>query len=163
MLVALTPPLSTSPVRRAIGGATRRPEPELLPGLPEQARSTAVQAEAAQALALRIAAGVRERARAGGRAGLVQGLLQEFALSSQQGVAPMWLAATRCASPDAATRDALIRDKTGSSNWPPHVGQSPLPFVVAASWGPLSHRQAAGHARRIGSVSRAAQGGGARR
>ena len=70
---ALTPPLNRSPLREAMGALTRRPEPELLPGLLDAATLPAAQAEAAQALALRIARGVRERARDGGRAGLVQG------------------------------------------------------------------------------------------
>ena len=53
---------------------------------------------------------MRERALDSGRAGLVQGLLQEFALSSQEGVALMCLAEALLRIPDAATRDALIRD-----------------------------------------------------
>ncbi len=137
MSAVLTPPLSTSPLRLAISAATRRPEAEVLPALLEQARLSSAQADAAQALALRIAGGVRERSRASGRAGLVQGLLQEFALSSQEGVALMCLAEALLRIPDAATRDALIRDKIGSSNWRSHLGQSPSLFVNAATWGLL--------------------------
>ena len=85
----LTPALNRSPLRDAISALTRAPEPELLPDLMEQARLPTVQEEIIQALALRIAAGVRARSRSGGKAGLVQGLLQEFALSSQEGVALM--------------------------------------------------------------------------
>ena len=137
MSIALTPMLSMSPFRQAIRAATRRPEPELLPELLAQARLTSAQADAAQALALRVARGVRERSRASGRAGLVQGLLQEFALSSQEGVALMCLAEALLRIPDAATRDALIRDKIGSSNWQVHLGQSASLFVNAATWGLL--------------------------
>ena len=133
----LTPALPTTPLRRAISATTRLPEPELLPALLQQAQLTPVQARAAEALALRVAGGVRERARASGRAGLVQGLLQEFALSSQEGVALMCLAEALLRIPDAATRDALIRDKIGSSNWQAHLGQSPSLFVNAATWGLL--------------------------
>ena len=133
----LTPALSASPLRAAVSAATRAPEPELLPGLLTQARPTPAQAAAVQARALRIARGVRERGRAGGRAGLVQGLLQEFALSSQEGVALMCLAEALLRIPDAATRDALIRDKIGDGNWQQHLGQSPSLFVNAAAWGLL--------------------------
>ena len=133
----LTPMLLRSPLRDAIGALTRTSEPELLPGLVEQATPPAAQADAAQTLALRIARGVRERSRAGGRAGLVQGLLQEFALSSQEGVALMCLAEALLRIPDAATRDALIRDKIGDGNWQQHLGQSPSLFVNAAAWGLL--------------------------
>ncbi len=86
---------------------------------------------------MRIARGVRERAREGGRAGLVQGLLQEFALSSAEGVALMCLAEALLRIPDAATRDALIRDKIAPGNWQQHLGQSPSLFVNAAAWGLL--------------------------
>jgi len=133
----LTPALSVSPLRAAISAATRRPEPDLLPDLIEQARLSPAQAQAAETLALRVAAGVRDRARASGRAGLVQSLLQEFALSSQEGVALMCLAEALLRIPDSATRDALIRDKIGTSNWQAHLGQSASLFVNAATWGLL--------------------------
>ncbi len=132
-----TPTLHRSPLREAIAALTRRPEPDLLPGLVEQARLTPAQAEASQALALRVARGVRESSRAGGTAGLVQGLLQEFALSSQEGVALMCLAEALLRIPDDATRDALIRDKIADGNWQQHLGQSPSLFVNAAAWGLL--------------------------
>jgi RHH-type proline utilization regulon transcriptional repressor/proline dehydrogenase/delta 1-pyrroline-5-carboxylate dehydrogenase len=131
-----TPPLA-SPLRAAITALTRRPEPDLLPGLVEQARLDPDADETAQRLALRIARGVRERARESGRAGLVQGLLQEFALSSSEGVALMCLAEALLRIPDAATRDALIRDKISTGNWQSHLGQSPSLFVNAATWGLL--------------------------
>ena len=132
-----TEPLTASPLRAAITALTRQPEPDLLPGLVRAAELATAQAAAAQALALRIARGVRERAREGGRAGLVQGLLQEFALSSAEGVALMCLAEALLRIPDAATRDALIRDKIAPGNWQQHLGQSPSLFVNAASWGLL--------------------------
>ena len=132
-----TPMLTASPLRAAITAATRRPEPELLPGLLACARLSPAQAAQAQALALRIARGVRERARDRGRAGLVQGLLQEFALSSQEGVALMCLAEALLRIPDAATRDALIRDKISHGHWDQHLGRSPSLFVNAATWGLL--------------------------
>ncbi|MEO7939759.1 MAG: trifunctional transcriptional regulator/proline dehydrogenase/L-glutamate gamma-semialdehyde dehydrogenase, partial [Burkholderiaceae bacterium] len=137
MPIVLTPPLTRSPLRAAVSAATRQPEPVVLPSLLAQAAVSPAQARAIQALALRIAGGVRTRARASGRAGLVQGLLQEFALSSQEGVALMCLAEALLRIPDAATRDALIRDKIGTSNWQSHLGQSPSLFVNAATWGLL--------------------------
>ncbi len=133
----ITPPLSTSPLRVAITAATRQSEPALLPGLLQQARMNAAQQQQTQTLALRLSRSVRERALDSGRAGLVQGLLQEFALSSQEGVALMCLAEALLRIPDAATRDALIRDKIGQGNWQQHLGQSPSLFVNAATWGLL--------------------------
>jgi RHH-type proline utilization regulon transcriptional repressor/proline dehydrogenase/delta 1-pyrroline-5-carboxylate dehydrogenase len=132
-----TPPLQPGPLREAISALTRRPEIELLPALLQQAQLDPAQAQAAQALALQLAGGLRERKLAFSRAGLVQGLLQEFALSSQEGVALMCLAEALLRIPDAATRDALIRDKVARGDWRAHLGASPSLFVNAAAWGLL--------------------------
>jgi RHH-type proline utilization regulon transcriptional repressor/proline dehydrogenase/delta 1-pyrroline-5-carboxylate dehydrogenase len=123
-----------SPLRRAISAACRRAETEAVPPLLAEARMTAAQAEASERLAARLARTLRERKTAAGRAGLVQGLLQEYALSSQEGVALMCLAEALLRVPDAATRDALIRDKISSGQWHEHVGRSPSLFVNAATW-----------------------------
>ena len=47
----------------------------------------------------------------------------------------MCLAEALLRIPDAATRDALIRDKIATGDWRAHVGQSPSLFVNAATWG----------------------------
>lgn len=129
--------LPQSVLRAAITGAYRRPEPEVVPMLLEQARLPADMAEATNKLAARIADKLRNQKSAGGRAGIVQGLLQEFSLSSQEGVALMCLAEALLRIPDKGTRDALIRDKISNGNWHPHLGNSPSLFVNAATWGLL--------------------------
>ncbi|MFN7856563.1 MAG: trifunctional transcriptional regulator/proline dehydrogenase/L-glutamate gamma-semialdehyde dehydrogenase [Acidovorax sp.] len=126
-----------SPLRAAITAATRRPEPEALAPLLAQARLPQNHASAARQLALRIARGLRERKASAGRAGIVQGLLQEFSLSSQEGVALMCLAEALLRIPDKATRDALIRDKISHGQWDAHLGKSSSLFVNAATWGLL--------------------------
>lgn len=103
----------------------------------EQARLSAPLAEATNKLAAGIAEKLRNQKSAGGRAGIVQGLLQEFSLSSQEGVALMCLAEALLRIPDKGTRDALIRDKISTGNWQPHLGNSPSLFVNAATWGLL--------------------------
>jgi len=133
----LTESLGVSPLRAAITALSRAPEPDVLPGLLREAELEPALAGAAGALALQIARGVRDRTREGGRAGLVQGLLQEFALSSTEGVALMCLAEALLRIPDDATRDALIRDKIAAGNWQTHLGHSPSLFVNAAAWGLL--------------------------
>ncbi|EPN47249.1 trifunctional transcriptional regulator/proline dehydrogenase/pyrroline-5-carboxylate dehydrogenase, partial [Pseudomonas syringae pv. actinidiae ICMP 19096] len=124
-----------SVLRAAITSAYRRPEQEVVPMLLEQARLTAPVAEATNKLAASIAEKLRNQKSAGGRAGIVQGLLQEFSLSSQEGVALMCLAEALLRIPDKGTRDALIRDKISNGNWQPHLGNSPSLFVNAATWG----------------------------
>jgi len=130
-------PLQRGPLRQAITNACRRPEPELLPGLLEQARLNPALHQATQQLAQRLAQQLRARKPAVGRAGLVQGLLQEYALSSQEGVALMCLAEALLRIPDLETRNALIRDKISHGQWTAHVGRSPSLFVNAATWGLL--------------------------
>ena len=129
--------LPQSVLRSAITAAYRRPEQEMVPMLLEQARLSTAQAEATNKLAAGIAEKLRNQKSAGGRAGIVQGLLQEFSLSSQEGVALMCLAEALLRIPDKGTRDALIRDKISTGNWQPHLGNSPSLFVNAATWGLL--------------------------
>ncbi|NKE68361.1 trifunctional transcriptional regulator/proline dehydrogenase/L-glutamate gamma-semialdehyde dehydrogenase [Ramlibacter sp. RBP-2] len=134
---AATGPFAASPLRRAISAAARRPEPEPVADLLPLARLPDDVAARAEQLAQRLAADLRLRASAAGRAGLVQSLLQEYALSSQEGVALMCLAEALLRIPDAATRDALIRDKIAQGQWHTHLGRSQSLFVNAATWGLL--------------------------
>ncbi|WP_288754132.1 trifunctional transcriptional regulator/proline dehydrogenase/L-glutamate gamma-semialdehyde dehydrogenase, partial [uncultured Pseudomonas sp.] len=129
--------LPQSVLRSAITAAYRRPEQEMVPMLLEQARLSAPLADAANKMAAGIAEKLRNQKSTGGRAGIVQGLLQEFSLSSQEGVALMCLAEALLRIPDKGTRDALIRDKISTGNWQPHLGNSPSLFVNAATWGLL--------------------------
>lgn len=126
-----------SVLRAAITSAYRRPETDCVPVLLEQARLPQQQAEAAIKMAKKLATSLREQKVGTGREGLVQGLIQEFSLSSQEGVALMCLAEALLRIPDKPTRDALIRDKISGANWQSHLGQSPSLFVNAATWGLL--------------------------
>ena len=65
----------------------------------------------------------------------VEGLVQEYSLSSQEGVALMCLAEALLRIPDDATRDALIRDKIADGDWRSHLGGGRSLFVNAATWG----------------------------
>ena len=129
--------LPQSVTRSAITAAWRRPETEAVPVLLEQARLPAALGQQTQRLAHQLASTLRHQKGAGGRAGMVQSLLQEFSLSSQEGVALMCLAEALLRIPDKPTRDALIRDKISNGNWQSHLGRSPSMFVNAATWGLL--------------------------
>ncbi|MEO8278860.1 MAG: trifunctional transcriptional regulator/proline dehydrogenase/L-glutamate gamma-semialdehyde dehydrogenase [Ideonella sp.] len=128
---------AATPLRAQLNAAYRMAEPEALPPLLDAARLAPQLARACDELAQRMAGQLRGRKSAGGRVGLVQGLLQEYALSSQEGVALMCLAEALLRIPDAATRDALIRDKIADGHWQAHAGRSPSMFVNAATWGLL--------------------------
>src|SRR4051812_17132834 len=99
-----------SALRLAITRARRVPEPECIPSLVGAASLEGELQRNALELARRLALGLRDRPGGLGRDNLVQGLLQEFSLSSEEGVALMCLAEALLRIPDGATRDALIRD-----------------------------------------------------
>ena len=118
-------------LRRRIEDAARRPEAEALAPLVDAARFSEQQATRISALAESLAAVVRSTRR---RATGVDALMNEFALDSNEGVALMCLAEALLRIPDAAGRDALIRDKLCHRDWQGHVGHSPSLFVNAAAW-----------------------------
>jgi RHH-type proline utilization regulon transcriptional repressor/proline dehydrogenase/delta 1-pyrroline-5-carboxylate dehydrogenase len=122
-----------SPLRMAIVAAHRRPEAECLAPLLDLAQLPSEAAARVAATARGLVAGLRRTTPRGG----VEGLIHEYDLSSQEGVALMCLAEALLRIPDAATRDALIRDKIASGDWRAHLGHSPSPFVNAATWGLL--------------------------
>src|SRR5689334_25282855 len=120
-------------LRDAITSAYRRPEPDCLPPLVEAATLPAETMARAMALARRLV----ERLRAKGPGHGVGGLIHEYSLASEEGVALMCLAEALLRIPDDETRDALIRDKIGGGDWEAHLGRSPSLFVNAATWGLL--------------------------
>lgn len=69
------------------------------------------------------------------KAGMLDVFLQQFSLSSKEGVALMCLAESLLRVPDAETADDLIAEKILSGNWSAHRGQSESLFVNASTWG----------------------------
>uniref|UniRef100_UPI0025F0D11A trifunctional transcriptional regulator/proline dehydrogenase/L-glutamate gamma-semialdehyde dehydrogenase n=1 Tax=Sphingomonas sp. TaxID=28214 RepID=UPI0025F0D11A len=118
-------------LRRAITAAYRRPETVCVPPLLEQARLAPADAGAAAATAATLISAMRAKHRGSG----VEGLVQEYSLSSEEGIALMCLAEALLRIPDPATRDALIRDKIGDGDWSSHLGGGRSLFVNAATWG----------------------------
>jgi RHH-type proline utilization regulon transcriptional repressor/proline dehydrogenase/delta 1-pyrroline-5-carboxylate dehydrogenase len=118
-------------LRGAITAATRRPESECVPPLLAAATMPAPVRDAARETARKLIHKLRARPARGG----VQALVQEYALSSEEGVALMCLAEALLRIPDMATRDALIRDKIADGDWAAHIGDGRSLFVHAATWG----------------------------
>ena len=120
-----------SSLRQAITAAYRRDEPACLAPLLESAElengMKAAIAETARALV--------ETLRAHPKGTGIEALIREYALSSEEGVALMCLAEALLRIPDAATRDALIRDKIADGDWGAHLGGGRSLFVNAATWG----------------------------
>ena len=69
--------------------------------------------------------------------GAIDSLLNEYSLSSEEGVVLMCLAEALLRVPDKHTQDALIRDKISQGQWSSHLGSSDSLFVNASSWGLL--------------------------
>src|SRR4051812_23017969 len=113
------PPIRpATPLRAAITAAYRRPEAECVAPLLDAAALPSELGASVAATSRRLVAGLR----AAGQASGVAALVQEFALSSREGVALMCLAEALLRIPDASTRDALIRDKIAPGDWKAHVG-----------------------------------------
>src|SRR5579884_1356178 len=124
-------PPAEPPLRAAIGAAYRRDEAEAVARLltavavPDDARRRIAET------ARRLVEGVRQERR--GKGG-IDAFLNEYALSSQEGVALMCLAEALLRIPDAETADRLIRDKIGTADWERHLGYSGSLFVNASTW-----------------------------
>nr|WP_136250536.1 bifunctional proline dehydrogenase/L-glutamate gamma-semialdehyde dehydrogenase PutA [Ningiella ruwaisensis] len=84
--------------------------------------------ERARNMVLRIR---RENSAHGG----VDALLNEYSLSTAEGVVLMCLAEALLRIPDKQTQDELIRDKLSKGKWAPHLGNSESLFVNASAWG----------------------------
>ena len=69
--------------------------------------------------------------------GAIDALLNEYSLSSEEGVVLMCLAEALLRVPDKHTQDELIRDKISQGQWSSHLGASDSIFVNASSWGLL--------------------------
>ncbi|MDB5702632.1 MAG: putA [Sphingomonadales bacterium] len=126
------PPIQQqSASRRAITAAYRRNEAECLAPLLEAATLDIPTKTAVRDTAAALVNKLRTDHKGTG----VEGLVQEYSLSSEEGVALMCLAEALLRIPDAATRDALIRDKISDGDWASHLGGGKSLFVNAATWG----------------------------
>lgn len=78
--------------------------------------------------------------------GAIDALLNEYSLSSEEGVVLMCLAEALLRVPDKETQDELIRDKISQGQWSSHLGSSDSIFVNASSWGLLVTGSLTGYA-----------------
>jgi RHH-type proline utilization regulon transcriptional repressor/proline dehydrogenase/delta 1-pyrroline-5-carboxylate dehydrogenase len=120
-----------APLRAAIRDAHHRDESaadgEILAAAEIPAAARARIAATARQLVVAVR---RERLGKGG----LDAFLQEYALSSPEGVALMCLAEALLRIPDAETVDRLIRDKIAAADWRQHLGHSGSLFVNASTW-----------------------------
>lgn len=77
---------------------------------------------------------VRAARKAANRQGVVESFLQEFSLSTREGLALMCLAEALLRTPDEETRDRLIAEQIASADWASHAGKSDSVLVNASTW-----------------------------
>ena len=88
--------------------------------------------EQIQRTAAQLVRAVRQhKAKEGG----IDAFLQQYDLSSEEGVLLMCIAEALLRIPDADTADRLIADKITSAQWKDHIGVSDSMFVNASTWG----------------------------
>jgi len=85
-----------------------------------------------QATAAQLVSAVRKNSKADGG---IEAFLQQYDLSSAEGVLLMCIAEALLRIPDADTADRLIADKITSAEWKNHLGSSDSLFVNASTWG----------------------------
>ena len=66
--------------------------------------------------------------------GGIERFLQQYDLSSEEGVLLMCIAEALLRIPDADTADRLIADKLTAADWQSHLGESDSLFVNASTW-----------------------------
>lgn len=121
---------SRSPLRQEIMKTIRRPEEICVKELAPAAQLKPEQESQVKDLAGNLTKKLRDVR----NPGLVASLVQEFSLSSSEGLSLMCLAEALLRIPDEATRDALIEDKIGHGDWLGHAGKDKPLASNAASW-----------------------------
>ena len=132
--------ISVPPLRARIRAHYLRDEAEALAELlearaPRRPMPTRASPRRARELVETVRA--KQRASAG-----MQSFLQEYDLSSREGVLLMCVAEALLRIPDAATADKLIRDKFSQGEWEQHLGKSRSLLVNAGHVGHDAHRPA---------------------
>ena len=117
--------------RRAIFAARFRDENQAV----AEVLALAEESEDARRRTAETARGLARKARAeqAGGGGL-DAFLNEYGLSTREGVALMCLAEALLRIPDAETADALMEDKLAGGDWRSHIGRSASAFVNASTW-----------------------------
>ena len=107
-------------------------ETPLVRELADLARVTPQESEEIRATAVRLVESVRRNRK---KLSGLDAFLQQYDLSSQEGVVLMCLAEALLRVPDKETADRLIADKLTSADWRSHLGTSDSTFVNASTWG----------------------------
>ena len=120
------------PAREAINRAYHADEAAIVRNLLSSARMDPVAEERTDQRARALVNSVREKR---AERGVLDAFMQEYDLSSEEGVVLMCLAEALLRIPDDETAEKLIADKLGDANWESHLGKSSSVMVNASTWG----------------------------
>lgn len=117
--------------RQRITDAWLRDEADAMTDLLEQAELPADASDAVQDQAADLVQRVREES---GKRDPIARFMQEYDLSSEEGILLMCIAEALQRIPDKTTADHLIRNKLGDADWAQHLGDSKSVLVNASTW-----------------------------
>lgn len=118
-------------LRSSITDAYRINEFDIISALINYATLAEDEALEVQEIAVRLVEHVRfQRKNSSG----IDSFLNEYSLTSEEGIALMCLSEALLRVPDNATINSLIKDKLSDANWISHRGQSDSFFVNATTW-----------------------------
>jgi RHH-type proline utilization regulon transcriptional repressor/proline dehydrogenase/delta 1-pyrroline-5-carboxylate dehydrogenase len=120
------------PHRQAIDQSYHAEEATTVKALLQAASLDAKQSDRVSRLAQSLVTAVRVRK---AEQGLLDAFMQEYDLSSEEGVVLMCLAEALLRIPDDETAEKLIADKLGDADWESHLGNSSSVMVNASTWG----------------------------
>ena len=121
-----------NPYREEIDRLYHAPEEEQVHLLLDQVRMDKVTSDRVNQRACDLVQAVRDRRH---ERGVLDAFMQQYDLSSEEGVVLMCLAEALLRIPDKETAEKLIADKLGDANWESHLGKSSSVLVNASTWG----------------------------
>jgi len=124
--------ISHDPLREAMNRAYHADEEECVLSL---LRVAQFEPDAASRVSQRAALLVNQVRTRKADQGVMEAFMQEYDLSSEEGVVLMCLAEALLRIPDAETAEKLLADKLGDADWESHVGKSSSVLVNASTWG----------------------------
>ena len=128
----ITSPVPANPLRDAINRFYHADETDVVGSLLSRVHFEPAVEEQIDRRAQSLVASVRARR---DDRGLLDAFMQEYDLSSEEGVILMCLAEALLRIPDDDTAEKLIADKLGDADWESHLGKSSSVLVNASTWG----------------------------
>ena len=125
-------PLEKGVLRDGINRLYHADESELVKQLLDSVELDAVSADRVNQAACDLILHVRSRKH---EQGVLEAFMQQYDLSSEEGVVLMCLAEALLRIPDDETAEKLIADKLAGADWESHLGQSSSILVNAGTWG----------------------------